>query len=81
MDKLDKALQKLSRKEKDMFEEVLQRLKQNRTIGLNITKLKGYRDVYRVRKGDLRIIFRYMRDGDIDLLDLDRRSEDTYRRY
>jgi len=81
MDKLDKALQKLSPKEKDIFEEVLRRLRQNKTIGLNLIKLKGHRDVYRVRKGGLRIIFRCTHDGGIDLLDLDRRSEDTYRRY
>ena len=81
MDKIDKALKKLSEKEKKVFKDILQRLKKNQTLGLNIVTLKGYEDVYRVRKGDLRILFRCTYDGDIDLLDLDRRSEDTYRRY
>ncbi len=81
MDKIDKELEKLSEKEKQIFYDILRRLKERDTVGLNIVKLKGYGNVFRVRKRDLRIIFQYTDDGDITLLDLDRRSEDTYRRY
>lgn len=81
MDKLEKALKKLSDKEKKAFKDILERLQQRQTIGLDIAKLKGHKDIFRVAKGDLRIIFRYAEDGEIKLLLLDRRSEKTYRRY
>ena len=71
----------MNEKERQIFYDILRRLKSRDTMGLNIIKLKGHKDTFRVRKRELRIIFQYDNDSGIVLLDLDRRSEDTYRRY
>ncbi len=80
MDKIEKALQKLSDKERALIKSMLEKLQSNKVQGLNIAKLKGYSDIYRLRKGKLRIIFR-TRDGIIYLLKIDRRSDATYNEF
>lgn len=77
MDKLGKVLQKLSDKERSTLKELLARLHDGTTRGLDIAKLKGYSDIFRLRKGKLRVIFR-MTGESIFLLKIDRRSETTY---
>ncbi len=46
--------------------------------GLDIKKLRGYQNIFRLRKGEIRIIFakdkRY-----ISILSIDRRNESTYK--
>lgn len=78
MDKIDKALQKFSAKERKQIKQVLNRLYSKRFQGLDIKKLKAREDIFRVRKGDLRIIYRLDND-DIFILAIDRRREDTYK--
>jgi len=78
MDKIDKALQKFSSKERKQIKQVLNRLYSKRFQGLDIKKLKAREDIFRVRKGDLRIIYRLEND-DIFILAIDRRREDTYK--
>lgn len=73
MDKIEKALQKLSNKERDLVRGLLLKLFSNETQGLHIAKLKGYPNIYRLRKGKLRIIFR-THGEEIYLLKIDRRS-------
>lgn len=80
MDKLEKALQKLSEKERTILKQLLTRLHEGTTRGLDITKLKGYSDIFRLRKGRIRVIFR-MTGGSIFLLKIDRRSDTTYRDF
>lgn len=80
MDEIQKSLKKLSAKERKIVEEIIERLISLNWLGLNIARLKGTPDIYRVRKGRLRIIFRH-KDNQIDILTIDRRSEKTYRKY
>lgn len=80
MDKIEKALQKLSEKERCAIKLILEKLAHNQTRGLDIAKLKGYTDIYRVRRGRLRIIFQ-MKDSTIYLLKIDRRSDTTYSEF
>lgn len=80
MDKIEKALRKLTDGERVVVRNILQKLYSRQTRGLNISRLKGYPDIYRVRKGRLRIIFR-MSDNDIYLLKIDRRSDTTYNEF
>ena len=47
---------------------------------LDIKKLKGVDDIYRVRIGNLRIIFK-KEPKDIRILDIGRRDENTYRDF
>lgn len=80
MDKIQKALQKLSEKERALVKNILLRLESGNFIGLDMVKLKGHKDIFRVRKGDLRILF-ILRDKTISILAIERRSEKTYRDF
>ena len=78
MDKIDKALSKLTLKEKERIRNVIEALQLGRFDNLNIKKLKGFRDVFRVRKGGLRIVYQLL-DRNIIILKIDKRKEDTYK--
>lgn len=77
MDKLLKVLRKLTKKERDIIDDILSKLEANKISGLDIKKLKGQRNIFRVRKGKIRIIYMY-KDGQINLLTIDRRNDSTY---
>lgn len=61
-----------------MTEILLEKVLSFRWDGLDIKKLRGYQDVFRVRKGRIRIIFKHDRK-DIYVLTIERRSESTYK--
>ena len=77
MDRIEKELQKLSSKERSIVKEIISKLATGQTQGLNTQRLKGSSDILRVRKGDLRIIYRQAGDK-IFVLRIARRSEKTY---
>ncbi|KKQ78231.1 MAG: hypothetical protein A3A96_00905 [Candidatus Zambryskibacteria bacterium RIFCSPLOWO2_01_FULL_39_39] len=77
MNKLDKFLSKLSSKERSVALEYLNAIKSRNFENLNFKKLKGFDDLYRVRKSNLRIIFR-MSEKEIDIIKIDRRNDNTY---
>ncbi len=77
MDRNQKFLKRLNDKEFVMVEKILRRILVRDTNDLDIKKLSGYRDVYRVRTGDIRIIF--LDTGNYtEVLEISRRSEQTY---
>lgn len=78
MDKIEKALVKLTEKERRRMKQVLVRLERGDVGGLNIKKLKGRNDIFRVRKGDIRIIYRFSGKA-IFIMAIERRREDTYK--
>jgi len=78
MDKIDKALKKFSSAELKLVKKILEALFHGDTENLDVKKLKGRDDIYRVRKGQLRIIYRHHKN-DIYLLAIERRSERTYK--
>lgn len=78
MDKVEKALKKLSAKERASVRALLILIASRELDGLDVRKLKGRKDVYRVRKGDIRIIFLRAKSG-TRILTLERRSSNTYR--
>jgi len=80
MDKIEKALRKLSDQERQAIKILLSRLTAGDILGLDIQKLKGHSDIFRLRKGDLRLIYRKA-DRNIFLLAIERRSEKTYRNF
>lgn len=80
MDKIAKLLRKLSDKERAHVGHVLVLLLSGKTTSLDIKKLQGAEDIYRVRVGTLRIIFRKQKP-DIRILEISRRDEGTYDRY
>jgi mRNA-degrading endonuclease RelE of RelBE toxin-antitoxin system len=80
MDKITKLLKKLSQKEREAIETTLLALITGEIRSLDIKKLLGVVDVYRVRVGEIRIIFRKV-GGEIKILEISRRAEDTYKKY
>jgi mRNA-degrading endonuclease RelE of RelBE toxin-antitoxin system len=79
MDKIEKALRKFSEGERKKIKEILSDLqkfpwKKN----LDIKKLKGRNDIYRVRKGDIRIIFRLFKKK-VFVIKIGRRKSSTYK--
>lgn len=79
MDKTEKALQKLSIKEQNRVKEILELLQRGELRGLNIKKLRGRDDIFRVRKGNVRIIYRTDPGGAKFILAIERKSEKTYK--
>ena len=81
MDKITKALQNLSNKERELFKDILLKIKSNSLSGFDLKKLKGHEDIFRIRKGRFRVIFKSSDHGDISILALERRSDNTYSNY
>lgn len=81
MDKIEKALARLSEKERGIIATILHRLQANSLVGLSIVKLKGSEDIFRIRKGSIRIIYRKNKNGDLFLLAIERRNEQTYKDF
>lgn len=77
MDKIDKALRRLSEKERASLKVLLERIIRKETKGLDIKKLRGRDDIYRARKSDLRVIYR-VEGKRIYLLAIERRNDTTY---
>lgn len=76
-DKIDKNLSKFRKKELLIVDSLLQKINKGELSSLNLVKLKGYSDIFRVRKGRIRIIFQQKGD-EIRILSIERRSEKTY---
>ena len=78
MDRVKKALKRLSEKERRLLEQILQQLANKDYKGSNIQKLRGRENIFRVRKGSIRIIY-HLKNGNIFILAIERRSEKTYK--
>jgi mRNA-degrading endonuclease RelE of RelBE toxin-antitoxin system len=79
MDKLDKALRKFSAEERRSVKRLLLQLRSGDFRTLEVKRLKGRKDIYRIRKGNLRIIYRLDKDKAIFVLAIERRSKETYK--
>ena len=77
-DKITKALQKLSGNEKKIVGRVLKKIKTHKLESLDVKKLKGRQDIYRVRKGSIRIIFS-RKGNNTKILAIERRGTNTYK--
>lgn len=80
MDRIEKFLRKLTEKERDTIETAIAALYSKSTASLDIKKLKGFDDIFRVRIGRIRIIFRKSSD-DVEILEVSHRDENTYKSY
>ncbi len=79
MDKISKALKKFSIKEQKNVKEVLSKLKIDSLGGFDIKKLKAHSDIFRIRRGGIRIIYKVDKNNDIFVLAIERRSDNTYK--
>lgn len=79
MDKIEKALQRLAVYEREIVRALLGALLAGNTVGYDIKKLKGREDIFRIKKGRVRIIYRRTPDGKMYILSIERRNERTYK--
>jgi mRNA-degrading endonuclease RelE of RelBE toxin-antitoxin system len=78
MNKIDKYLHKLPPKEREMLNILIDQIECCDLINLDIKKLKGYFNSYRVRKGNTRIIFHFDAIGRAIIDSIQRRSDNMY---
>ena len=77
MNRIQKFLSKLNKKERVVADELIARILSSELYDLNVKKLRGFSSLHRVRKGDLRIIFSQS-DQDVNILDVSHRNDSTY---
>lgn len=80
VDRIQKALRKISDAQRKEIKNIIACIINNDIAHLDVKKLQGNDNVYRVRKGDLRIIF-LKTPTDIRILAVERRTDTTYRKY
>lgn len=80
MNKIDKYIKKLIPKEREAMLDVLERIKHGILADLDMKKLKGYANLFRVRKGKTRFIFHLDINGSPVIDDVDRRGDNTYKK-
>lgn len=77
MERIEKLLRKLSPQERKRVEGCIKQVLAGTFDKLDLKKLKGYRDFYRVRTGSIRIIFS-RRDDETRIATIERRGDNTY---
>jgi mRNA interferase RelE/StbE len=77
VDKRKKFLNSLTEKDKKRLAEAVSQIERGDTQDLDIKKLKGVENQYRVRVGKFRIIYEMVGDRFI-ILDVARRDDTTY---
>lgn len=75
---LEKFLAKVTKKEKRILAEIIEKILANKLENIDVKKLQGQQDFFRVRKGDFRIIFR-MNGTERKIIFIERRSNTTYK--
>ncbi len=79
MDKVSKLLNKLTATKRQKIKNLIQRILNNKLEDLDCKKLRGFRDFYRIRKGDIRIIFKKNNRESL-ILYIEKRNEKTYKK-
>lgn len=77
MDKIRKFLRRLPKKELQRVVVIINKLERKNIEGLDIKKLAGQGDIFRVRSGNIRILFLRTAKG-YRIVSIERRSDTTY---
>lgn len=78
MDKIEKLFRKLTKKEQEAMFLLLRQLKIDFSKIPGLIKLTGHQNLYRVRMGNYRIIFKTTQK-DIEIMKITGRNEQTYK--
>lgn len=78
MHKIDKFLLKLDRKNRDLIELLIKKIKKEEIGDLDYKKLKGFNNIFRVRKRKFRIIYQKIKE-EIKILVVDKKNDDIYK--
>lgn len=79
-DKLQKFVNKLSPKDRELLKLLVLRIKLDDTSGLDIKRLQGHADLFRLRKGRLRVVYRKSID-EFRVVHMAMRDDQTYRDF
>lgn len=79
MDRISKFLNKLNQKEKNVVKDLLEKIRRRDVASLDVKKLKGIDNCFRVRKGEIRIIYITNESGETSLLNIERKNDNTYK--
>lgn len=77
MHKIDKFLARLDANRRQKVLTVIERINKGNFAGLDMRKLRGSSDIYRIRIGRVRIKFTMNTSG-IRIFNIDNRSDNTY---
>jgi mRNA-degrading endonuclease RelE of RelBE toxin-antitoxin system len=77
MKRIQKFPEKLTTKERVTIDRIIERIIALDLDGLDLKKLKGYADIYRIRKGDVRVIFS-IQGKKVAILEIGRKNDTTY---
>jgi mRNA-degrading endonuclease RelE of RelBE toxin-antitoxin system len=80
-DKIAKLLAKLPPKQLKIIRTAIAQILSANFNGLDIKVIKGKKDIFRVRVGNYRILFKVSPDKDPMILSISRRNEKTYRDF
>lgn len=78
MPNLKRLLSKFNKEERRVLEFLIEKVISFNWQNLDVKKLRGYKDIFRVRKGKIRIIF-MKNEKNIVILSIERRHENTYK--
>ena len=76
MHKIEKLLRQLSLKERHAVLGAISRILTGDTANFDIKKLKGHKNIYRIRIGTIRII--YAKEASVRIVAIERRNDTTY---
>lgn len=76
--KLEKFLRKLTAKRRLQIEPVIEKIVSQDFSGLNLGKLGGFDNLFRVRQGDIRVVFSMSKDEPLKLIRIEFRGNTTY---
>ena len=80
MDRVRKFLRKLPVSMQTEIDSLLHKVETGNTAGLDIKKLKGYKGLFRIRKGNIRIVFAQA-EGTIRILFIGKRGDSRYEQF
>lgn len=80
-DKITKTLRKLTDKEQKILKKLINQIEEGDITGLDVKKLTGSHSIYRVRKGNIRILYHLDKNNKYKLISLERRSDTTYSKF
>lgn len=80
-DKIQKFLASLGRKDYELLVGMIELLTLGKSAGTDTKKLKGSSDIFRVRKGAFRIIYKRAAGKEFKILDVGRRGDNTYNKF
>jgi len=81
MDKINKALIRLSDKQRAQLLQKFELICVGQITGLNIKKMKGHKQLYRLRSGDIRLVYIQELNKKPVIVYIGKRDEQTYKDF